>query len=61
MDINLPDNIVQAIVADIMDMPRLGTIWNEMDLNSRYLTMDNWRRIVRDEIREAINEVISES
>lgn len=58
---NLPDNIVQAIVADIMDMPSVGKVWESIDPVSRYLTMDNWRNIVRHEIRNAIEEITGES
>ena len=58
---NLPDDIVQDIVADIMDMPTLGKTWESIDQVSRYLTMENWRRIVRHRIRVSIEEITSES
>lgn len=57
---NLPDDIVQDIVADIMDMPTIGKAWESIDLTSRYLTMNNWRDIVRHRIREAIEEITGE-
>ena len=58
---NLPDNIVQAIVADIMDTGKLGEAWSAIDSGSRYIIMDAWRTMVRQEIESAFNDFFFEN
>lgn len=58
---NLPDDIIQDIIADIMNMPTVGKVWETIDPISRFLTLDNWRRIVRHHIRTSIEEITGEN
>lgn len=57
---NLPDDIVQAIVADLMSRSGLGKVWEDIDVDKRYEIMSTWRNLVRIEIDHALSEVCPE-
>ena len=57
---NLPDDIVQLIVADLKDRSGLGSEWELIDIDERYEIMSIWRSIVRDQIGNVIYEICPE-
>jgi hypothetical protein len=57
---NLPDEIVQAIVADLVNRIFLDEAWEAISPDVRFSIMSDWRTLVRDKILEAIKDILPE-
>lgn len=57
---NLPDEIVQAIVNDLQSRSELGKVWEQIDVDKRYEIMSHWRELVREQIDHVISEICLE-
>jgi hypothetical protein len=57
---NLPDEIVQGIVADLMDRTFLDEAWESISPDVRFSIMSDWRTLVRDKVLEAIKDILPE-